>query len=265
VVDNNNGQCFDPVVPCQIGAFGGNVNVEDGVHVDGDFFVGANAALIVDPGAGDVVTITGKLDLGFGTTAVIVPPVDINTLNCDDTSWAAVLDFGGGTGTIGTNNCPANGPRGGIGPQGPQGDVGPQGPQGEQGPQGVQGDPGPQGIQGLKGDTGAQGPQGIQGLQGFQGPQGIQGVPGIPGGVSGREVVSVVQTVTVAKNSTALVVANCPTGKVALGGGGSSGNANLALFSSLPTTTGWQITVRNTVNNTQAGAVNVNAVCVDAQ
>ena len=235
VVDNNNGQCFDPVNPCQIGAFGGNVNVEDGVHVEGDFFVGANAALIIDPGAGDAVTITGKLDLSFGTAALIVPPVDINTLNCDDTAWAVVLDFGGGTGTIGTNNCPANGPRGGIGPQGPQGDVGPQGP------------------------------QGIQGLQGPQGIQGVQGPAGTPGGVSGREVVSVVQTVTVTKNSTALVLANCPAGKVSVGGGGSSGNANLALFSTLPTTTGWQITVRNTVNNTQTGAVNVNAVCVDTQ
>jgi hypothetical protein len=233
-IDSNLGQCLDPNSTCQLGVFGGTLTMERGVQILGDVFMGLNAAAGIDPGGGNAVNITGKLNLLHGSVLFLAAPYTINNLACDDTSWT--LRFEGDTPpTIGTDSCPIDGPRGGVGPQGPQGDVGPQGP------------------------------QGIQGFQGPQGIQGVQGPAGTPGGVSGREVISVVQTVTVTKNNTATVVANCPTGKVSVGGGGSSGNTNLALFSSLPTTTGWQIIVRNTVNNTQTGAVNVNAVCVDTQ
>lgn len=264
VVDNNNGQCFDPDTPCQVSAFGGSVNVEDGVQVQGDFFVAANAAVIVDPGAGDPVTIT-TLSLHLGTVGIIVPAVNITTLNCDDTSFAPIFDFDGGTGTIGTNNCPAEGPRGGVGPQGPQGEIGPAGPQGEQGIQGVQGPPGvqgPQGIQGIQGEKGDTGPQGIQGLPG---PQGIQGIPGIPGGVSGREIVQNAQSVTLGKNSSIAISVSCPAPKVSVGGGGSAINPNHVIFQTVPTATGWSITVRNAANNTQTGNVVAMAICVDAQ
>jgi hypothetical protein len=230
-----------------------------------DFFVGANAAMIVDPGAGDVVTITGKLDLAAGSVAIIVPEVDINTLNCDATSWAPILDFGGGTGTIGTNNCPAEGPTGGVGPQGPQGEKGDKGDPGDPGPQGPQGEQGIQGPQGIQGEQGPQGVAGPQGPMGPQGPVGPQGPQGIPGDISGRELVSNSQSLTLAKNSTALVTALCPGTKVPVGGGGSTTNPSLQVTGSFPLTSAWQIQVRNVANNTQNGAVQAIAICVNAQ
>jgi hypothetical protein len=137
-IDSNAGQCLDPNTTCDLGVFGGLLNLEDGVQV-GNGFLGGNATAIIDPGAGGAVDITGAFGLGFGSVALLVGPFTINALICDDTSWAPILDFGGGTGSIGTNNCPANGPRGGVGPQGIQGETGPQGPQGIQGPPGTPG------------------------------------------------------------------------------------------------------------------------------
>ena len=62
------------------------------------------------------------------------------------------------------------------------------------------------GQEGPQGPPGPQGPQGPQGTQGAQGPQG-------PAGVSGRVVVQA------AVNASGAALAQCPQGKVALGGG----------------------------------------------
>ena len=64
------------------------------------------------------------------------------------------------------------------------------------------------------GQPGPQGPQGVQGVQGTPGTPGPQGVPGL----SGYEIVAG-NGATVAANATGYDVANCPTGKKAIGGG----------------------------------------------
>jgi len=86
------------------------------------------------------------------------------------------------------------------------------GPTGPQGPQGL---PGPQGTPGPKGDPGLQGPAGIPGptgVPGVPGPQGPQGVPGL----SGYEIVTSDSLFN--SSSTKAWSADCPAGKVALGG-----------------------------------------------
>lgn len=86
--------------------------------------------------------------------------------------------------------------------------IGNQGPQGIQGPQGPQGVPGPQGVQG------PQGPQGFTGSPGAQGPQGIQG----PAGASAGSGYQIVIGTTNAANATTAAFAQCPAGKVVVGG-----------------------------------------------
>ena len=91
--------------------------------------------------------------------------------------------------------------------------TGPVGPQGAQGPQGF---PGAPGTPGPKGDPGLQGPQGVPGptgVPGLPGPQGPQGVPGL----SGYEIVTSDSLFN--SSSTKAWSADCPAGKVALGGG----------------------------------------------
>jgi hypothetical protein len=87
---------------------------------------------------------------------------------------------------------------------------------------------------------GPAGPQGQPGPKGEPGQQGPQGAPGI----SAREIVSS-STITSSTDTKYLVLA-CPSGKVALGGGGQvlypAGNhvgSEVALSSSLPSGTGW--------------------------
>lgn len=88
--------------------------------------------------------------------------------------------------------------------------TGPVGPQGPQGFPGAPGTPGPKGDPGLQGPQGIPGPTGVPGLPG---PQGPQGAPGI----SGYEIVSAESTFD--KIATKVETANCPAGKVVLGGG----------------------------------------------
>jgi hypothetical protein len=256
-IDGNLGNCLDPNTTCDLAVFGGTLSLEDGAQI-GNAFVGFNAAGFIDPGAGAAVNISGTLALTFGSVVALVGPFTLGTLLCDDTSWAPILDFGGGTGTIGTNNCPSEGPRGGVGPQGPQGESGPAGPQGEQGIQGV---PGPQGIQGIQGVQGATGPTGPQGVPGPIGPQGIQGVQGIPGGVAGYEVVIANVNQTLQKGRIGGAEAVCPAGKVAIGGGFQTNNVNFALMSSFPQSDRWSVVARNGGNNTQTGIIGAVAVC----
>jgi hypothetical protein len=93
------------------------------------------------------------------------------------------------------------------------GAVGPVGPPGPAGPAGPAGPPGPTGPAGADGKDGATGPAGPAGPQGATGPTGPAG----PSGLAGYEIV----TTSVPANGTALVTgnANCPSGKIVLGGG----------------------------------------------
>ena len=88
-------------------------------------------------------------------------------------------------------------------------------------------------------------PKGPAGPQGQPGPKGEQGPQGAPG-LSAREIVTS-STVTSSSDTKYLVLA-CPSGKVALGGGGQvlypAGNhvgSEVALSSSLPSGTGWVV------------------------
>lgn len=123
----------------------------------------------------------------------------------------------GPVGAQGPQGAPGpQGPQGPVGAQGmpgPQGDPGPQGPVGRPGPTGVPGQPGPQGPQGEPGPQGPQGPMGLQGTPGAEGPQGPQGAPGL----SGYEIVTVDSAFD--SSATKLLSADCPAGKVVLGGG----------------------------------------------
>lgn len=91
--------------------------------------------------------------------------------------------------------------------------------------QGAPGPAGPQGPQGSAGPTGPQGPQGPQGATGpagAQGPRGPAGPPS-PAGVSGYEIVEsrTPRFISSGKSHQA----ECPAGKVVLGGGGRPDNA----------------------------------------
>ena len=102
------------------------------------------------------------------------------------------------------------------GPAGPQGQPGVTGTAGAQGMTGPKGDPGAQGVTGPQGDPGPQGAAGAQGPQGAPGPQGDPGPQGAPG-LSGYEIVT--SDSMFDSSSTKLLSADCPAGKVALGGG----------------------------------------------
>jgi hypothetical protein len=89
---------------------------------------------------------------------------------------------------------------------------------------GIQGLPGPQGPPGATGATGTQGPpgetgaQGIQGIQGLIGPNGTQGPPG-PNQINSTSVYTAVgPPVNTAQFGTAISIANCSTGDIALSG-----------------------------------------------
>ena len=88
------------------------------------------------------------------------------------------------------------------------------------GQHGVRGAQGPQGLQGGPGSRGPQGPSGPTGLTGPTGPQGDRGPQGFPGptGVSGWQYVVASQTIASNHNS-GTVIAYCPSGKRAFGGG----------------------------------------------
>jgi hypothetical protein len=88
------------------------------------------------------------------------------------------------------------------------------------GPQGQPGAKGDPGAQGLQGNPGAQGPQGVPGPKGDTGAKGDPGAPGAAG-VSGYE--RVLQSYSLAPGKSAALFVACPTGKVALNGGGTSG------------------------------------------
>jgi collagen triple helix repeat protein len=114
------------------------------------------------------------------------------------------------------------GPAGPAGSQGPKGDDGPQGPAGPAGPQGDMGEQGPQGDDGARGPAGPAGPQGDTGPQGPQGPEGPQGPAGP--GLGGLQVIE--QLSELNGDDTKVVLALCPEGSQAIGGGASVGGPN---------------------------------------
>lgn len=129
--------------------------------------------------------------------------------------------------------------RGGLGPQGPAGPPGPRGetgPQGTVGPGGPSGGPGPTGAPGPPGSAGAAGATGPPGPAGSTGPAGPAGATGPPG-ISGRQVVFA--NATVAPGTYGGVIAPCPTGKSALGGGVNTANASATTTTSRPEGAGW--------------------------
>jgi len=194
---------------------------------------------------GCYVAATGALRLVSGPTECRPTEVPIRWNQAGPTGATGATGPIGATGTTG-----AQGPQGPVGPTGPQGQQGPTGAQGPQGATGAtgakgatgaDGAAGPSGPQGPVGATGPQGPQGAtgaQGVAGSAGPTGTQGVPGPAGatGSTGAEgpaghdgTLAGVVTVTTSGNT-----AMCPTGKVALGGGGATTAGGSELTTSVP-------------------------------
>ena len=164
-------------------------------------------------------------------------------------------------------NTGANGAIGSAGPTGPQGETGNTGSSGATGPQGttgatgndgaasatgttgangaagVTGSAGPTGPQGETGSIGATGPTGSAGPAGPTGPQGntgsigptgAPGSTGATGSTGAGAVVLAFTTSSAAANSTTGVLANCPSGLIAIGGGFNLSNDTLKVLSSQP-------------------------------
>lgn len=125
-------------------------------------------------------------------------------------------------------------------------------------------------LQGVAGPAGPAGPQGAVGPQGPQGVAGPVGPAGAPGaaGVSGYEIVHGTH-VLIQANSSATVRANCPSGKVVIGGGWQmdTGPSNSLIqrgsgvgpFGGLQS---WSASVHNT--SAAIPAVTAWAICINA-
>lgn len=109
---------------------------------------------------------------------------------------------------------------------------------------------------------GPQGPQGDKGDSGPVGPQGLQGERGLPG-VSGYEIVSSTSAFT--SDSGQETFAECPAGKVALGGGAAifGGVTSIALHWSQPLGdgSGWDAAAHEVVSTPDSWRVAAYAVC----
>jgi hypothetical protein len=126
-------------------------------------------------------------------------------------------------------------------PAGPEGGRGPEGPTGQQGPNG---------------------PEGPIGQQGPIGPQGLQGERGLPG-ISAYEIVS--SESTFSSDNFRNATADCPSGKVAIGGGArlfGSGDG-IALSASDPSQDGssWFAEAHEIVSSADTWSVAAYAIC----
>ena len=168
--------------------------------------------------------------------------IDSSVTNCKSNETAISWNKEGPAGPVGAD--------GAAGPAGPQGPAGPEGPVGPAGPQGDPGEPGPVGPTGPQGPAGPEGPEGPAGPQGPQGLTGPQGPSGVGGWTTASRVVGI------APETQTDVVAPCPAGRKALGGGwnevtGSGEDWNWGDFldvrGSVPTAdgTGWRIRATN--------------------
>jgi hypothetical protein len=149
-----------------------------------------------------------------------------------------------------------DGTAGVAGLKGDKGDAGAPGAKGDIGAQGLKGDAGATGAQGLKGDTGA------QGLTGNTGATGAAGISGY------EQVVTNLTSQSLAANSESVLFANCPAGKVVVGGGAVVFNASgrWIVDTSGPTSnTQWAIVFTNITGSTiSAGTIRLTAICVTA-
>ena len=129
---------------------------------------------------------------------------------------------------------------------------------------GATGDIGPQGATGSTGAVGETGPTGATGDQGPTGGTGTIGPIGATGanGISGYELVTVTNSTT---DDPKTVVADCPGGKKAVGGGFTSSTQSVQVFEIGPTNEGssWRVTVNKTTA-TSAWDMTVTAICVNA-
>src|SRR6478735_3058173 len=115
----------------------------------------------------------------------------------------------------------AQGIQGLPGVKGDTGATGETGAQGEKGDTGDKGDTGATGETGAVGATGETGAQGIQGEKGDTGDKGDTGATGAAGAAASTSV-----SVASASGSTFTVVASCPAGNVATGGGFTINSSN---------------------------------------
>jgi hypothetical protein len=121
-----------------------------------------------------------------------------------------------------------------------------------------------QGVEGVQGATGAEGPQGPQGPQGEPGADGAQGPQGEPG-VDGRDGITDAERVTfstrVDGNKVTRLTVDCPTGKIAIGGGTWAPSNGVYELGGVTTAnlTSWTVKVRNTHKSDHR--VNVYALC----
>ena len=126
---------------------------------------------------------------------------------------------------------------------------------------GPAGPAGPAGPQGEKGATGDRGPAGSQGPEGPPGAQGPQGPKGDPGGLAGYEIVTSAPQ-SVAASDISVGTVNCPSGKVAVGGGAKVADpANVFIIDTYPNAdgSGWTATVGNV--GASDSTYTVSAVC----
>ncbi|WP_154402739.1 collagen-like protein [Nocardioides speluncae] len=120
-----------------------------------------------------------------------------------------------------------------------------RGPAGPAGPSGAVGPTGPVGPKGATGATGPAGPVGPKGATGATGPAGPMGPPGI----SGRQLVYMGGSIPVG-SSQGDATARCPSGKVAVGGGGSPSGWPMVMGHSFPVEPfqtlpgGWSVSFR---------------------
>jgi Collagen triple helix repeat (20 copies) len=154
-----------------------------------------------------VVHACVKADTPSNGQVRIIDPADTCKQNETSLEWSV-------SGPAGPQGLP--GPKGDPGATGP---AGPEGPQGPEGPAGAKGEQGPAGPAGAQGETGPQGPAGAQGSEGPRGPEGPQGPPG-PGLT---DMVVVEELSELNSDATKVVLAMCPDGMQAIGGGASIG------------------------------------------
>jgi len=103
-------------------------------------------------------------------------------------------------------------------------------------------------VRGPEGPEGDLGPAGPQGIQGPMGETGAPGADGEDGGLAGYEIV-VGSAVVVSSGEALSATANCPTGKLAVGGGASVADPSVAglMVESRPTAggAGWSASIFN--------------------
>src|SRR6266540_2046284 len=158
------------------------------------------------------------------------------------------------------------GPRGPVGPEGPAGPAGPAGPQGPQGERGAIGPAGPAGAEGPAGPAGAEGPAGPVGPAG---PAGLEGPRGPAGpGLASLQVVEVISDAD--SQSPKLLMADCPSGKQAIGGGAQIGGPDVVALTESDfnldadgNRTGWLARATETQPTTTPWALVVHVLCAE--